>query len=220
MSLQLEAVIFDVGGVLTTAPYDNFAVYEREKGLPDNFLNHVCGFDPAAGAWARFERSEITREEFDGAFEKDSLAHPMNEAKIPVPGRDLISLMSVRPRPEMLRAVKTCKSRFKVGCITNTTTVNIREQGAEADADAHADAMFGLFDHVIESHKAGVRKPNPRIYEMMCAALGVAPEACVFLDDLGVNLKPAKAMGMRTIRVREPAAALAELAEATGLSFD
>jgi len=213
---DIKAVIFDVGGVLTTAPYDNFAAYEREKGLPDNFLNHVCGRDPVAGAWARFERSEITEAEFDEEFREDSLAHPMNEAGVPVPGSDLVALMAVRVRPEMLRAVRTCKTRFKVGCITNTTTIDIRAQGAGPEADG----LFEAFDHVIESHKAGVRKPDPRIYEMMCDALDVGPEACVFLDDLGVNLKPAKAMGMTTIRVREPAAALEALSAATGLLFD
>ncbi len=212
----LQAVIFDVGGVLTTAPYDNFHVYERENGLPDNFLNHVCGFDPVSGAWARFERSEISPEEFDAEFAEDSLAHPMNAAKQEVRGATLLDLMAVRVRPEMVAAVHLCKTRFKVGCITNTTAIPVSKLGAGEDGMA---AMFEAFDHVIESHKAGVRKPDPRIYEMMCEALDVSADNCVFLDDLGVNLKPAKAMGMWTIRVREPAAALAELAEATGLSF-
>ncbi|MEL6363454.1 MAG: HAD-IA family hydrolase [Pseudomonadota bacterium] len=213
---DIKAVIFDVGGVLTTAPYDNFHVYERENGLPENFLNHVCGFDPAGGAWARFERSEITPEEFDAAFAEDSLAHPMNTEKREVRGATLLSLMQVKIRPEMIAAVHACKARFKVGCITNTTAVPVAKMGA---GDEGAAEMFAAFDHVIESHKAGVRKPDPRIYEMMCEALGVAAAACVFLDDLGVNLKPAKAMGMRTIRVREPAAALDALSAVTGLSF-
>ena len=215
MSNAIEAVIFDVGGVLTTAPYDNFHVYEREQGLPDNFLNKVCGFDPVNGAFARLERSELSVEAFDAEFRADSLTHPENTGAIPVPGAVLLDLMKIRVRPEMVAATKVCAAHFKTGCITNTTAIDIMDMGAgEA-----ADTLFDPFDHVIASHKAGVRKPDPRIYEMMCEALGAAPAACVFLDDLGVNLKPARAMGMTTILVRDPETAIADLAAATGLSF-
>ena len=74
-----------------------------------------------------------------------------------------------------------------------------------------------LFDHVIESAKIGMRKPDPRIYQMMVETLQVDPKRCVFLDDLGVNLKPARAMGMTTIKVHNGPQAIAELEAATGL---
>jgi putative hydrolase of the HAD superfamily len=67
------------------------------------------------------------------------------------------------------------------------------------------------FEHVVESSKVGCRKPEPRFYEIACELLGVTPHECVFLDDLGINLKPAAAMGMRTIKVLDPADALASL---------
>ena len=80
--------------------------------------------------------------------------------------------------------------------------------------------ILPLFDHVIESSKAGVRKPDPAIYLMMCEALGVKPETCVYLDDLGINCKPAAALGMRAIKVVDVDQTLAELSAATGLSFE
>lgn len=73
---------------------------------------------------------------------------------------------------------------------------------------------------VIESRTAGVRKPDPRIYHLACEAVGVGPEEVVYLDDLGINLKPARAMGMHTIKVDDPSAALSELAAVTGLDLD
>jgi putative hydrolase of the HAD superfamily len=77
--------------------------------------------------------------------------------------------------------------------------------------------VAGLFEFVLESSKVGVRKPEPAIYLMACERLGVRPEETVFLDDLGINLKPARALGMATIKVDDPDRALAELEEFTGL---
>ena len=73
-----------------------------------------------------------------------------------------------------------------------------------------------MFDVVIESSKVGVRKPDPRFYEIALDAVDVAPDDAVFLDDLGVNLKPARALGMTTIKVDDPAVALAELEAVVG----
>ena len=86
-----------------------------------------------------------------------------------------------------------------------------------AEKAAAIAAIMARFDHVIESSKAGIRKPDPRIYLMMCDALGVAPSQCVYLDDLGINCKPAAALGMRAIKVTGEAQALADLAEAVGI---
>ena len=76
-----------------------------------------------------------------------------------------------------------------------------------------------LFDEIIESSVVGVRKPEPRFYEIACERLGVDPSECVFLDDLGINLKPARAMGMQTIKVVDPDVALAELETIVGISL-
>ena len=76
-----------------------------------------------------------------------------------------------------------------------------------------------MFDHVVESSKVGCRKPEPRFYEIACDLLGVEPSECVFLDDLGVNLKPAKAMGMTTIKVGAAEPAIAELERVLGIDL-
>jgi putative hydrolase of the HAD superfamily len=76
-----------------------------------------------------------------------------------------------------------------------------------------------LFDAVVESSKVGIRKPDPAINELACSLLDVAPGECVFLDDLGVNLKPARAMGMTTIKVADHAAALDALSGVLGIAL-
>ncbi len=121
----------------------------------------------------------------------------------------------------MVAALKACKQHFKVGCITNNV-VSMHSPGQDEGQRA-AGAMgqvMPLFDAIIESSKAGVRKPDPRIYLMMCELLAVAPAACVYLDDLGINCKPAAALGMTAIKVVDVDQTLADLAAATGLVFD
>ncbi|GAB4530603.1 MAG: HAD-IA family hydrolase [Amphiplicatus sp.] len=196
--MTVEAVIFDFGGVFTTSPVENFAAFERARGLPERFIGEVIKKNHHANAWARFERAEIGLDEFDRLFAAETRA-----AGFEIRGRTLVGLMSLTFRPEMIAALERVKAAgFKTGCITN----NLPDLGAAAllaasEKREQLQRVFDNFDHVIESAKAGVRKPEPRIYEMMCAALAVAPQACVFLDDLGVNLKPAREMGMRTIKV-------------------
>lgn len=193
----VEAVIFDFGGVFTTSPVENFTAFEKAHGLPDRFIGDVIKANHHANAWARFERAEISLDEFDRQFAEETRA-----AGHEIDGADLVALLALKVRPEMVSALVAVKAAgFKTGCITN----NLPDMNADAILAPGEDrrtvaAIFGMFDHVIESSKAGVRKPEPRIYAMMCEALGVAPEACIFVDDLGINLKPAKAMGMRTIK--------------------
>ena len=214
--MAIEAVIWDFGGVFTTSPFEGFARYEAEKGLPANLIRKVNSTDPDGNAWALFERNEIDADGFDRLFleESSALGHP-------VPGRDVLPLLAGEVRPRMVAALKACKQRFKVGCITNNM-VSHHSPGADGQQQL-AGAMgliLPLFDAVIESSKAGVRKPDPRIYLMMCDLLGVTPQACVYLDDLGINCKPAAALGMRAIKVVDVDRTLAELSAATGLVFD
>ncbi len=215
--MAIEAVIWDFGGVLTDSPFVAFNRFEAERGLPRDFLRSVNARNPLDNAWARFERSEIGLDAFDAAFRAESaaLGHP-------VAGKDVIALLARQLRPEMVEALKACKARLKVGCITNNvaagegpTMVPGDVEGGAALAEAVA-GVFALFDHVIESSKAGLRKPDPRIYRLACDALDVVPENAVYLDDLGINLKPARELGMTTIKVTDPAAALAELEAAVG----
>ena len=214
--MAIEAVIWDFGGVFTSSPFEAFGRYEAEKGLPKDLIRKVNSTNPDTNAWALFERNEIDAKGFDELFlaESTALGHP-------VPGADVLPLLSGHLRPQMVAALKACKAHFKVGCITNNM---VTHHSPGADAPQRAAGAMGqvmpLFDHIIESSKAGVRKPDPKIYLMMCEALGVTPQACVYLDDLGINCKPAAALGMRAIKVVDVGQTLAELAAATGLSFE
>jgi putative hydrolase of the HAD superfamily len=207
---MVEAVIWDFGGVLTTSPFEAFARYESERGLPVDIIRHTNATNHWENAWAKFERAEIDIETFDRLFAAESLALGAE-----VRGRDVLPLLSGDLRPEMVEALKRVKARFKTGCITNNLPANAI--GSASGRSLYIAEVMVLFDHVIESAKIGLRKPDPRIYRMMAEALGVDPAACIYLDDLGINLKPAREMGMTTIKVVNAAQAIAELEAATGL---
>ncbi len=206
---SIRAVIWDFGGVITSSPFEAFNRYERERGLPVDFLRSVNAVNPLDNAWARLERSECTREAFDAMFaaESQALGHR-------VPGADVLGLLEGHLRPELVEALRRISAAMKTGCITN----NVRTDPAKAAAGGKGEVM-ALFHHVIESAKVGLRKPDPRIYRMMTDALQVAPEACVYLDDLGINLKPARELGMRTIKVGEPGPALDALESLVGFAL-
>ena len=213
---DIEAVIWDFGGVFTASPFEAFNRYEAEHGLPNDLIRRINSANPHANAWALFERNEIDTERFDRLFleESTALGHP-------VPGRAVLPLLSGALRPAMVAALKVCKQHYKVGCITNNV-VSMHSPGQDESQRA-AGAMgqvMPLFDAIIESSKAGVRKPDPKIYLMMCELLAVAPAHCIYLDDLGINCKPAAALGMTAIKVVGVAQTLADLAAATGLTFD
>jgi putative hydrolase of the HAD superfamily len=212
MSKTFKAVIWDFGGVFTSSPFDAFTRYEVEKGLPKDFIRSVNAVNPLENAWALLERSEVDAAGFDEMFraESQALGHE-------VPGRDVLSLLSGSLRPRVVNALKACKAIGKVGCITNNAPIG---KGASMTNDsekaAELEKVFALFDHVIESSKLGIRKPDPRIYALMCEALDVDPVDCVYLDDLGINLKPARQMGMTTIKVLDEDQLLADLEAVTG----
>ena len=213
--MTIEAVIWDFGGVFTTSPFEAFRRFEAQRGLPQDFIRRVNAADPDANAWALFERSEIDAAAFDTMFLEEStrLGHPLR-------GAEVLPLLSGDIRPRVVAALKACKTRFKVGCITNNVVTGhgTGMSGSAEKARAMAE-IFKQFEVVIESSVAGVRKPDPRIYLMMCEALKVRPEACVYLDDLGINCKPAAALGMTAIKVSTEDQALEDLAAATGLAF-
>ena len=214
--MAIEAVIWDFGGVFTTSPFEAFNRLEAERGLPKDLVRRVNSMNPDTNAWALFERNEIDAAGFDAMFlaESTALGHPLR-------GADVLPKLNGELRPRMVAALKTCKAHFKVGCITNNV-VSMHSPGqdeGQKSAGAMAQVM-PLFDAIIESSKAGVRKPDPKIYLMMCDLLAVKPEACVYLDDLGINCKPAAGLGMKAIKVVDVDQTLAELAAATGLSFD
>ena len=214
--MAIEAVIWDFGGVFTSSPFEAFNRLEAERGLPKDLIRRVNATNPDTNAWALFERNEVDTAGFDRLFleESTALGHPIR-------GADVLPKLSGELRPRMVAALKTCKRHFKVGCITNNVVSEHSpgQDGAQKAAGAMGQVM-PLFDAIIESSKAGVRKPDPRIYLMMCDLLGVQPETCVYLDDLGINCKPAAGLGMKAIKVVDVDQTLADLAAATGLNFD
>jgi putative hydrolase of the HAD superfamily len=216
MGRQFKAVIFDFGGVITASPFEAFNRLEAERGLPQDFIRRVNAADPDGNAWARFERAEIDARTFDVLFEAE--AEALGRA---LPGRDVLSVLAGAVRPAMVHALDVLKAEgYRLGCITNNVPSG-HGAGVATDADRAAmyKAIFARFEHTIESSKAGVRKPDPRIYLMMCEALGVEPSACVYLDDLGINCKPAAALGMHAIKVTSGEQALADLSAALGISL-
>jgi len=209
---MIEAVIFDFGGVLTTSPFEAFARFEAERGLPADIIRRTNAANHLENAWAKFERAEVDLATFDQLFAEESRALGAE-----VRGRDVLPLLSGDLRPAMVEALRRIKANFKTGCITNNLPANAI--GSASGRTLYIAEVMVLFDHVIESAKIGLRKPDPRIYRMMLETLGVDPARCVYLDDLGVNLKPAREMGMTTIKVISADQAIADLEAATGLKL-
>jgi putative hydrolase of the HAD superfamily len=204
----IRAALFDFGGVILSSPFDAFASYEREAGLPEGLIRGLNATNPDTNAWAQLERSEVSIEEFCKLFEAEA-----SEAGHVVDATRIIGLLSGEIRPEMVEAVRRCKEQGLVtACLTNNFVVS----EGHVDRETEMASVMALFDAVIESSKVGVRKPDPRFYELACEQLGIEPSEAVFLDDLGINLKPAKAMGMTTIKVLSPEQALADLEAVLG----
>lgn len=214
--MTFNTVIFDFGGVITSSPFEAFNRMEAERGLPKDFVRRVNSINPDNNAWAKFERAECSAIEFDALFAAEAQAqgHELD-------GASVIACLAGDIRPDMVAALDQLKALgFALGCITNNVPSGkgAGMAGSEEKAAAVAEVME-QFDHVIESSKAGVRKPDPRIYNMMCEALAVAPSQCIYLDDLGINCKPAAAMGMAAIKVTSGAQALSELSALLALTF-
>ena len=208
----IRAVLWDFGGVILSSPFEAFNRYEAERGLPRDFLRSVNARNPHDNAWARLERGDVTTEAFSDLFEAESRA--LGHA---VSGHDVLALLSGDVRAEMVAVLKRLKGAYKLACLTN----NVRHgdgpgMARTAEKAAAIAEIMTLFDQVVESSKVGVRKPEPRFYQIACDLLGIKPTEAVFLDDLGINLKPAALMGMRTIKVGEPAKAIAELEAVLG----
>ncbi|MBW2274662.1 MAG: HAD family phosphatase [Deltaproteobacteria bacterium] len=209
-----KAVIFDLGGVVLGSPLHAIAAYERELGIPANFVNRVVAETAPTGAWSRLERGELAMEAFYPAFEADCRA-----AGHEISASTMMERMSeaLLPRPAMLCAIAAIRGAgLRVGALTNNWST-------AAEHESPSDGTHALrkhFDVFVESSVEGLRKPDPRIYRLACARLEVEPTEAVFLDDIGSNLKSARKLGMTTIKVVEPEAALVELEAVLGLSLN
>jgi putative hydrolase of the HAD superfamily len=204
-----KAVLWDFGGVITSSPFEAFNRFEESHALPIDFIRSVNSVNPESNAWAQLESNQISLIEFDEIFAQEALALGQT-----VRGQSVLDLLAGSIRPEMVGALKLIKSRYKIACITN----NVKPASSATSSDEPISQkkkemadVLSIFDLVIESSKAGIRKPDPQIYLMTCEALNIEPSEAIFLDDLGINLKPARALGMTTIKVGEAAPALETL---------
>jgi putative hydrolase of the HAD superfamily len=205
---RLDGVLFDLGGVVMDSPLAAIARYEREHGLPHQAINNAIRAGGEAGAWSRLERGELSLEAFLAPFEADCRSHGVT-----ISGARLMSYITSAgtPRPAMLEAIRRIRARgLKAGALTNNWVT-------EAPRPPHRAREH--FDVFVESSVVGMRKPDPRIYQLACRELGVEPSRAAFLDDIGSNLKPARALGMATIKVVEPDAALRELSALLGFDL-
>lgn len=208
-----HAVLWDFGGVILSSPFEAFRRYEAEAGLPKDFIRGLNARNPDTNAWAKMERSEVSLAGFVELFEAEALAHGHR-----LDGWRVLQSISGDIRPQMVEALRRCRAAFRVACITNNMKAGEGPGMARSPEKAKAVAeIMALFEHVVESSRVGLRKPDPLIYRHACDLLGVAPENCIYLDDLGINLKPARAMGMRTIKVGDPDVAIAELEAMVGI---
>lgn len=211
-NLPIRAVLWDFGGVILSSPFEAFRRYEAEKGLPTDIIRTVNATNPDSNAWALLERNDISPEEFDSLFatESQALGHR-------IPGADVLALLAGEVRPHMVAALDTIiESGLLTACLTNNV---VSTSPTPTDRQQEVSAIMSKFHHVVESSKVGCRKPEPRFYEIACELLNVSPHECVFLDDLGINLKPAAAMGMRTIKVVDSFDALDELSAHVSLTL-
>jgi len=212
--VTVSAVVFDLGGVLTESPIRSFTAYEREVGLPEGLIVRLNSTEPDTNAWARFERNELDVAGFSEAFEAQARAagHRVEAARV-------LAALRGELRPSMVSAVHRLRDAGLPLALLSNNVAPMERSGPLGE-------LLGLFDAIVESSVEGVRKPEPEIYQRaldrLSEAVGRRIEAsdCAYLDDLGINLKPARALGFATIKVVEPAAALAELSQLVGFPLD
>tara|TARA_B100000959_G_scaffold150043_1_gene157420 strand:+ start:24773 stop:25429 length:657 start_codon:yes stop_codon:yes gene_type:complete len=205
---MIKAVFWDFGGVITSSPFEAFNKYEEENNLPSNFLRKVNSTNPDDNAWAKLERSKVNLDEFDLLFEKET-----KDLGYAIKGKEVIALLQGKVRPEMVKALQNIKGKLIQACLTNNIQ-SLKEEtfdNGNVSVAGKNDEIMELFDFVIESSKVNVRKPDPAFYKMACEKAEIEPSEAVFLDDLGINLKPAKQLGMETIKVIDSIDALNEL---------
>lgn len=203
---MIRATLWDFGGVILSSPFDAFAHYERAHGLPDGFIRRLNATNPDSNAWAHLERGDISFDEFCRRFEAEA-----KEACGSLDAREVMLLLRGEIRPAMVEAVRRCHQHLKTALLTNNFVTD--------EGPMDFEPILSHFDVIVESSKAGIRKPEPEFYRLACQALAIDPPEAVFLDDLGHNLKPARELGMTTIKVTDPDRALDELEAVVGFGL-
>ena len=213
--MAYKGIFWDFGGVIAESPFANLALLEQRLALPENFLRMTNAVNPDTNAWARFERGDIDLDAFDELFREETLArgHAVN-------GRELIPLLQVPVRPRMVAVIEALAGEYLQGCLTNNLPIGDgAAMSQDGDHAAQCKAVLERFDFVLESSSAGCRKPEPAFYEQALSRAGLAADEVVFLDDLGINLKPARAMGMTTIKVTSEDQAVTDLERVLGVKL-
>ena len=225
---MFKAVLWDFGGVITSSPFEAFNRFEAAHDLPKDIIRSINAQNPETNAWAQLESNAISLDVFDAQFtaEAQVLGYQLS-------GRQVLALLRGDIRPEMVQALERIRQTLKIACITNNVpsgkTVPSPNHPLEKQPEHQAEhkktprptpsmqEVMAMFDLVIESSKLGIRKPDPRIYIHACECLAIAPQEAIFLDDLGINLKPARQLGMSTIKVISPQQALSDLEQLLGI---
>jgi putative hydrolase of the HAD superfamily len=207
--MSVDAVIFDLGGVVLDSPLEVFIEYERELGIPPKTINRHITVAGAASAWAKLERGELSMSAFYAAFDAEMATHGLT-----VSGAHIMERLADKTavRPQAVQAIRRLRAAGrKAAALTNNWV--------SADQSSKMDVLRAEFDVFIESTRVGLRKPDPRIYQLACRELGVEPAQAAFLDDIGANLKAARELGMATIKVVSLPDALRELSDLTGVDL-
>ena len=213
---RFSSIFWDFGGVITSSPFEAFNSFEEDNNIPKDFIRKVNSINPDANAWAQLEQSKISLEEFDSLFAMES-----KKLGKEIKGSEVLSLLQGEIRPKIVNAIKKFKSLgFLQACLTNNFDSGDRDVSALDDKNEERIEIMKLFDFIIESKKVGVRKPNNKFYELALSETKVAPEKTIFLDDLGINLKPARKLNISTIKVFSEQQAINELTNLTGIKFD
>jgi epoxide hydrolase-like predicted phosphatase len=210
---RLRAVLFDLGGVVLGSPLHAIAAYERDLDVAAGAFNRMVVANGAGGAWHRLERGELW---LGDAFYAE-LDRELDRSGLPLRAAELMARVARagEPRPEMLLAIDRLRG---AGLLVAALTNNWARADAADDGDFHPE-LKARFHHILESRRVGMRKPDPEIYRLACRTIGVEPFEVVFLDDIGTNLKSARALGMTTIKVDDPHQALRELERVVGISL-
>ena len=200
---MIKAVLFDFGGVITASPFEAFARYEETNGFPPGLIRSINSTNPNDNAWAKLERNDVNADGFAQLFETEA-----RDRGHTVSGHAVLDMLAGDVRPQMVDAIGRIKvAGFALACLTNNFKPRSETGGSRPDTAA----VMALFDVVVESSVVGIRKPEPAFYRTALNILNINAGEAVFLDDLGINLKPARAMGITTIKVVEPEQALREL---------
>lgn len=213
---RFSSIFWDFGGVITSSPFEAFNLFEKENNVPLDFIRKVNSTNPFNNAWAQLEESKISLKEFDLLFAKES-----KQLGREILGREVLSLLQGTIRPRIVAAIKKFKELgFLQACLTNNFDSGDRDISALDDKNDERLKIMDLFDFVIESKEVGVRKPSDEFYELALTITKAIPEKTIFLDDLGINLKPAKLLKISTIKVISEQQALDELSNLTGIYFN